>query len=294
MKQKATQSNKSFTLLELLVVITIIGILSSIVVVSLSGSTDSASIAKGKAYSQQVQALLGSEAVGVWNFDEGEGTTVYDISGHGNDGTFYGGTHYVDSAIEGYALSFDGVEDYVNCGNDSSLNITDAITIATWVKPNSYDIHYPIFVRKMDNYRLGLQGIDDGQVFFRLILNGVVKDKGSVSIVPINEWTYVVGVYDGSYMRIYINGQIDGTPSAQSGLIDITIQPLIIGAYDTAGHYCFDGLIDEVRIYAEALPSTEIQKQYVQGLEKLLANQAITQTEYDQRMEKFNQSLTSI
>ena len=62
--------NKAFTLLELLVVITIIGILSSIVIVSMSGSADSASIAKGKAYAQQVQALLGHEARGMWDFDE--------------------------------------------------------------------------------------------------------------------------------------------------------------------------------------------------------------------------------
>jgi prepilin-type N-terminal cleavage/methylation domain-containing protein len=52
------RKQKAFTLLELLVVITIIGILSSIVIVSMSGSTDSANIAKGKAYSQQIHALL--------------------------------------------------------------------------------------------------------------------------------------------------------------------------------------------------------------------------------------------
>jgi hypothetical protein len=56
----------------------------------------------------------------------------------------------------------------------------------------------------------------------------------------------------------------------------------------------FPGLIDEVRIYSEALPATEIQEHYVQGLNKLLANQVITQAEYDQRMEEFNQYLVSI
>jgi len=57
------------------------------------------------------------------------------------------------------------------------------------------------------------------------------------------------------------------------------------------GRY-FNGLIDEVRIYAEALLSAEIQKHYVQGLNKLLANNAITEEEYNQRMAKTEQLLT--
>ena len=128
--------NKAFTLLELLVVITIIGILSSIVIVSMSGSTDSATIAKGKAYAQQVHALLGANAVGVWNFDEGEGDTVYDISGYGNNGTFSGDTHFVPSDIGGHALSFDGSGDYIDCGGDMSFNFGDSIdfSIELWIK----------------------------------------------------------------------------------------------------------------------------------------------------------------
>jgi prepilin-type N-terminal cleavage/methylation domain-containing protein len=156
-------SNRAFTLLELLVVITIIGILSSIVIVSMSGSTDSATIAKGKAYAQQVHALLGSNAVGVWNFDEeventcSGGEDVCDVSGYGNHGIFSGDTHYVPSDIGGYALSFDGIGDYVSYGNDASLNITDGFTIESWVKANSFLAHAGIVNKGADataNYAL--------------------------------------------------------------------------------------------------------------------------------------------
>ena len=106
---------RAFTLLELLVVITIIGILASIVIVSMSGSTDSATIAKGKIYAQQIHALLGANALGVWNFDEGTGTVVKDLSGYNNHGVITGADWTEDTPIgQGYALSFNGSSDYVD------------------------------------------------------------------------------------------------------------------------------------------------------------------------------------
>ena len=92
--------------------------------------------------------------VGYWSFDEGSGQIAYNAASTGavNDGTLgssasadsadpkwttghavSGGRHGVSS---GSALSFDGDNDYVNAGNDPSLNITDAITIEAWVKPS--------------------------------------------------------------------------------------------------------------------------------------------------------------
>jgi len=287
--------NKAFTLLELLVVITIIGILSSIVIVSMSGSTDSATIAKGKAYAQQVHALLGSNAVGVWNFDEGSGSTVKDISGYGNNGTLEGDTHFVSPDINGYALSFDGTGDYIDCGDDESLNIVEAITVEAWLKLNTTQGRYVGIITKADsnlysNQSYGLYFDRDtggGQIWF-LIADGISRDKTFFTAV-FNEWIHVVGVLDDSELRIYKNSimqqEIDRTRDPQR-----TINHLRIGFM--YGQSYFSGLIDEVRIYAEALPATEIQKHYVQGLEKLLANQVITQVEYDQRMEEFNQSLT--
>ena len=89
-------------------------------------------------------------------------------------------------------------------------------------------------------------------------------------------------------MRVYKNGVSAAFKDYSLNIGGITERSLMIGKQ---GSQYFFGLIDEARIYTEALPSTEIQKHYVQGLEKLLANQAITQAEYDQRMEEFNQSL---
>jgi|GEM_PF-2512163 len=65
------------------------------------------------------------------DMNENDGNTVYDSSGYGNNGTIHGATWTTGKF--GSALSFDGENDYVDCGNDSSLDITDAITIEAWV-----------------------------------------------------------------------------------------------------------------------------------------------------------------
>ena len=67
-----------FTLVELLVVISIIGLLSSIVLVSFSNSRDKARLAKSQQFDAQISHALGAYAVGIWRFEEGTGTIVQD------------------------------------------------------------------------------------------------------------------------------------------------------------------------------------------------------------------------
>jgi prepilin-type N-terminal cleavage/methylation domain-containing protein len=293
-------SQKSFTLLELLVVITIIGILSSIVIVSMSGSTDSAAIAKGKTYAQQVYAFLGSNAVGVWSFDEETVNTcsitqdACDISGYNNHGTFVGDTYYVDSDIEGYALSFDGTGDYVDCGNDSSLNFsTKTFTIGVWGKVASTGGNLALISKA---------SYADGWIFYIYSNNlrfGQHSDYNTLATTETyndNTWHYFVVTRESNDDGVLI---VDGVEAKRATdffagrNVDSVTKKLTIGAENEGSVKWFNGLIDEVRVYTTALSPAEIQMHYVQGLEKLLANQAITQVEYDQRMEEFNQFLAS-
>jgi prepilin-type N-terminal cleavage/methylation domain-containing protein len=293
--------NRAFTLLELLVVITIIGILSSIVIVSMSGSTDSATIAKGKAYAQQIHALLGHEAVLDLNFNENaydtcpNGKDVCDASGYNNNGEIYNDEAvYVSSPIDGHALSFDGVDDYVDAGNGASLDITDAITVEGWVKNDVLTGKNRIILWKWASYDFYITsaGVVTGQIY-----DGGYYTVTSAAQLSLNNWYHIVFIFDENLtsgnLKIYINGVLDGTPVDFTGAADISAYNVQIGGSTSVGDAYFSGLIDDVRIYSEALPETEIQKHYVQGLGKLLANQAITQSEYGQRMEEFNQYLAS-
>jgi len=74
--------------------------------------------------------------VAEWHFDEGSGSVLEDSSGNGNDGVIYGAT-WVEGKY-GKALSFDGVDDYVDFGNDASLNV-ECITLEAWVNLQTWD-----------------------------------------------------------------------------------------------------------------------------------------------------------
>lgn len=286
------EKQKSFTLLELLVVITIIGILTSIVVVSMSGSTDSATIAKGKAYAQQVHALLGANAVGIWNFDEGVNNTCYDVSGYNNNGTIYG-ADYTLSPIDGYALNFNGSSDYVLV-NDLTYNNVAEWSLSVWGKKTSYVQYQSLYSDYNSSQRNIICGYEssEGIMTFYTGSGGSTIATNMANVWTTDEWIHWVFVFKGGeHIRIYKNSimikeRIDNIPVS----IAATHTSRYFGRYSSI---YFSGLIDEARIYTEALSTTEIQKHYVQGLNKLLANQAITQTEYNQRMEELNQSLVS-
>ena len=126
---------KAFTLIELLVVIAIIGILSGLIITTMSGATESARIAKLKVYSNSVRDTLGANLVSEWKFDEGSSITASDTWGT-NTGTLkeYGGATCAFSStlhcpqwqsetncISGKCLSFDGADDYVECGTGTNL-----------------------------------------------------------------------------------------------------------------------------------------------------------------------------
>jgi prepilin-type N-terminal cleavage/methylation domain-containing protein len=304
---------KSFTLLELLVVIIIIGILASIVVVSMSGSTNSAEIAKGKAYSQQVHALLGYQVVLDLNFNEGDygtcpdGTDVCDASGYNNNGEIYNdNATYISSPIDGYSLSFNGTSDYIDCGNDASLDINNEITLETWVKynvaPNSFN---GVVVGKgtlgssdYSGYYIYSRGLAGNEIQFAYG-HGTANTSATFSMsaygIVQGQWYHLVGTFDKdggiNNIKIYLNGVNVGN-GTNSFAIKNTSLNLRIGQDST--HFPFSGLIDEVRIYSVALPSTEIQKHYVQDLERLLADNTIPEEEYVRRISEFNRSLSSI
>ena len=76
--------------------------------------------------------------VGIWHFDENTGTIAYDSSGRGNDGTLKPNAvnrPQWTMGINGSALNFDGIDDYVEVSDDNTLDLTDAITIEAWMKP---------------------------------------------------------------------------------------------------------------------------------------------------------------
>jgi len=270
--------NKSFTLIELLVVIAIIGLLASIILVSLKGVREKAEIARGLEFSQSIQHALGADAVGIWSFDEDSGSTANDNSGYGNSGTLYnfaspyGWTSETPHKIVGsgqgkYALSFDGVDDYVRDSTPTGLNFvsTNQITIEAWFKLTGHSAYD------------GIISINDGSCAYRIMADqnlypfydpGAHNDQTVTTYrFTVNTWYhYAMTVQGGGNAVIYVNGASIHTSSAGVPANLPNGNDILIGTGEGPGTHPTQGLIDEVRIYNTALSLGEIQKHYAEGL----------------------------
>ena len=260
-------NHKSFTFIELLVVIAIIGLLSSLVLVGLKGNREKARIAAILQFATQIYHSLGDEIVGFWKFDEGTGTSVKDYSGYNNNGTWQGtlgGSQWsTDDKILGNAAgSFNGTDNYVDCGADNSLQIQPPVTLEAWVYVTDLSSSGQI-INKGGSFEFSYNAGGKLQPSYKL--DGVWHEPATTNMITENRWFHVATTYDGTDIKAYINSAEETLETDLSGSFELG-NPVWIG-YMCCGEF-FEGLIDEVRIYSKALSSAEIQQHYTEGLEK--------------------------
>ena len=205
--------------------------------------------------------------VGCWLFNEGGGNTVFDLSGHGNHGSLGGGTAgYCPTwtAVKfGSALNFDGSNDYVDCGNHESLNITDEITIEAWVKTSTLQTNK--YIVSKPKTETGSNGWDlntgDSDNKLRIITSGISPWSFQVDAnIYDGVCHHLIGEYDGTKHYIYIDGALIDSQDA-TGSIETNANNLYIGRLSNYGLY-FNGTIALVRIYNRGLSSKEIWQLY--------------------------------
>jgi len=194
-------------------------------------------------------------------FDDRSGSEALDRSGKLNRGTLYGPT-WVAGKI-GSALSFDGVNNSMQVADSTSLRLTSALTIAAWIYPKSAgELAYGRIVSKRDsaNYAFSMGG---GTSVF-VYLDATAYASTGTGRVPYNVWSFVAVTFDktlpSNQVKTYVNGVLKGTGTRTTD-IPTSTYPLIIGNR-LALDRCFDGTIDEVRIYNRALTAAEIKRHY--------------------------------
>jgi len=214
--------------------------------------------------------------VAYWALDEGAGAAAGDSSGNGNAGTLINGPAWTAGQIEG-ALFFDGANDYIEVADSDSLDVTANLTIAAWIFPYSLgDDSQGRIVDKADN---------DGTVGYVLRLNssnrvglqqsGVTGGVDSaIDAIRLNAWNHVVGVVQGgTNVTLYANGVKVGTGSLARP-ITVNNKAMRIGMRHD-GDKAFEGMIDEIRIYDQALTADRIATLYTRGADKFSINDRV-------------------
>ncbi len=216
--------------------------------------------------------------VAYWPFDEGSGTTATDVA-HGNDGTISGATYTgggVDAApISGNvdALHFASSGDLVRVSDDALLRPAK-VTVSVWARndgtPTTYDY---ILAKTLDggkaSYALYTGG-SAGLFFYASDTTFHLSDNAGASIWD-GSWHHIAGTYDGSDVRLFVDGSEIGTanagPSAIAYGTTVFSGDLSIGSYGNTFSPLADwrGDIDEVKIYDRALSGDEIISLYLTG-----------------------------
>jgi len=182
---------------------------------------------------------------------------VLDSSGSNLNGTENGNPSYVAGVI-GQAISLDSDGDYVDCTNNVAFDsITNAVTVAAWIKVNAFAKTWQTIVAKGDSsWRLS-RNSDTNNVHWRC--NGPSPDLRVNGDVNVNDgqWHHVAGTYDGAVARLYVDGVDDGSVLT-SGAISKNVYRVYIGANAQRTGREWNGLIDDVRIYSRALSEAEV------------------------------------
>jgi hypothetical protein len=203
--------------------------------------------------------LLNSNSIYYWRIDcKNQYYTT-----EGDVWSFTTGNSIADT--NGFALQFDGTDDLLNCGNGSSLQITgNQITLEAWINVNEFKSQpFAGSVIVKD------QGSNSSGYMIRCGGNGIINfniGNGSwheinthANSVQLNNWQHVAATYDGTLMKVYVDGEV----SVQSNLVftigNATNSNLLIGDSPGFPGRVFDGKIDEVRIWNVARNQLQIQ-----------------------------------
>jgi hypothetical protein len=218
----------------------------------------------------------GAELVGLWRFDETSGTIAQDSSGNGHDGTLLGDPVWGAGKIGG-ALEFDGTDDVVVLGAVDVVG--PGITMAGWLKPDDFDINDGRVLTKAvewgenDHWWMLSTIAAGGEIRLRFRLK-TTDEQGTTTLIAdsgvleTEEWQHAAATWDGSMMRLYLNGEEVGSTAKGGDAVatdssvhaSIGSQPPDAFATDISHvNKYFDGALDDIRLYNEALAQEEIQ-----------------------------------
>jgi hypothetical protein len=184
---------------------------------------------------------------------------VTDGSGSANNGTIDGALRSAQGRFGG-ALSFDGVNDRVTVPDSNSLDLTTGMTLMAWVRPTAAGGTWRTVVAKDAGTTLSYvlysnrnTNVPNSELF----IGGRLRFVNGTAQLPLNTWTHLASTYDGTTLRLFVNGAQVAT-TAFAGSITTSTGPLVIGGNSVWSEW-FAGSLDEVRVYNRPLTAGQIQ-----------------------------------
>lgn len=218
---------------------------------------------------------------GMWLFDEDDGDVAKDSSDNGNDGEILGGVEWVAEGKFGGALSFDGVNGWVEVPDDDSVEFPQGVdfTLACWLKVTTPEGSPPMIVAKNYQpaqvlpwyalyYADAAKAATGNMSIFLRDASGASFHVAGASKVDDGEWHHIAGIREGDVMYLYINGVEEATLDG----VDFDV-----GTNDAPLHFMshadrfMGGVLDEVLILRQAMSVVEVNALMNDGIEGVLA-----------------------
>lgn len=209
------------------------------------------------------------------NLDNATGTTSFtsnDLEAY--EATVTNTSFMGNAGVLNTALGFDGTNDYVDFDDPPGDTLDPAyITVSCWVNPDNFAATQYVISKSRDvagteqtGYSMIL--LSTGQVradFWSSVDNGR-KNVDSAGTINTGTWSHIAMTYDGSELKVYINGSEENSSSI-TGTIASGNRKLVFGslAFGPPNHFRYDGLLDDVFIYDRALSASEVNMLYQRG-----------------------------
>ncbi len=212
-------------------------------------------------------AVAADGPVSYWRLGDTSGTTAADAMGR-NSGTYRNGValgapSLLASDTANKAATFNGVNNSVSVPSSAGLSPTGAVTAEAWVQPSAIPAagSFASVLSKAESYSLQFNG---PQLEFTTI-QGTTRRRvqAPAGAIVAGQRYHVVGTYDGTTQRLYVNGALVAS-AAFSGALNANTNPVSFGSWDGAKEF-LSGTIDEAAVYAKVLSAAQIANHYQKG-----------------------------
>lgn len=195
--------------------------------------------------------------VAQYALDDAAGTTAVDAISARN-GTLTNGPAWT-TGQSGGGLQFNGFDSYVTITNNAAFQTTAALSVTGWIRATSFGsgTDVDLILRKGDanpnNWQLS---IANRRIEMCLDGNDGSAFQGNTTL-NTGQWYHVAGTWDGSRVRLYLNGVLDNTPATKAAPIGTDTRPVYLGGRSGSTDVT-NGVLDDVRFYNRALTAAEV------------------------------------